>query len=209
VRRIGLTGGIGSGKSTVAQAMVRCGAALVDADAIARQLTQAGGLAMPVLAQAFGAAAVTAEGALNRDHMRSLAFTDPAAKARLEALLHPMIGAESARQAALADAAGAPLIIFDVPLLTESRHWRERVDRVLVVDCAEATQAARVARRPGWTLEAAQAVIAQQATRMQRRAIADAVIYNDGVTLLELQQQVQVLWALWVPADRPPGLPGD
>jgi dephospho-CoA kinase len=197
VRRIGLTGGIGSGKSTVAQALVDCGARLVDADAIARRLTQAGGAAMPALAQAFGADALTTDGALNRDFMRRLAFSDPAAKARLEALLHPLIGAESARQAAQADADGAQLVVFDVPLLTESRHWRARVDRVLVVDCEEATQADRVAQRPGWTVQAAQAVIAQQATRTQRRAVADAVIYNDGITQAQLRTEAEALWALW------------
>jgi dephospho-CoA kinase len=197
VRRIGLTGGIGSGKSTVARALVDCGARLVDADAIARRLTQAGGAAMPALAQEFGAKALTPDGALDREFMRRLAFANPAAKVRLEALLHPLIGAESARQATQADADGAQLVVFDVPLLTESRHWRARVDRVLVVDCEEATQAERVAQRPGWTVQAAQAVITQQATRNQRRAIADAVIYNEGLTLAQLRTEAEALWALW------------
>ncbi len=197
MRRVGLTGGIGSGKSTVAQALVNCGARLIDADAIARRLTQAAGAAMPALAQAFGAQALTPDGALDREFMRRLAFSDPAAKARLEALLHPLIGEESARQAAQADVDGARLVIFDVPLLTESLHWRARVDRVLVVDCEEATQADRVAQRPGWTVQAAQAVIAQQALRSQRRAIADAVIYNEGLTLTQLHTEAEVLWALW------------
>ncbi len=198
VRRIGLTGGIGSGKSTVAQVLVECGAWLVDADAIARQLTLAGGAAMPALAQAFGPQAIAPDGALDRAHMRQLAFAEPAVKTRLEALLHPLIGAESARQADAADAAGARCVVFDVPLLTESRHWRARVDRVLVVDCSVSVQIERVARRPGWTAEAAQAVIAQQATREQRRAIADAVICNDGLTLQQLRDEVQALYAHWV-----------
>lgn len=197
VHRVGLTGGIGSGKSTVAQTLVDCGAWLVDADAIARQLTQAGGAAMPALQREFGSAALAPDGALNREHMRRLAFADPAAKTRLEALLHPLIGAESARQAALGQAAGAPMLVFDVPLLTESGHWRARVDRVLVVDCEEGTQAERVARRPGWTVQAAQAVIAQQATRVQRRAIADAVIVNDQLSLAQLQAEVRALWGRW------------
>ena len=152
---------------------------------------------MPALAAEFGADALTADGALDREKMRQLVFADPAAKARLEAILHPLIGAEASRQAA---AAGARPVVFDVPLLTESSHWRARVDRVLVIDCDEATQVARVAQRPGWTEEAARRVIAQQAPRAARRAIADAVIYNDGLTLEQLHAELRALWALWFPA---------
>lgn len=191
---IGLTGGIGSGKSTVAMLLVDCGAYLVDADAIARSLTLAGGAAMPALAAEFGAAAVAADGSLDRVHMRALAFADAGAKARLEAILHPLIGQESRRQAAQA---GARPVVYDVPLLTESSHWRARVARVLVVDCSADTQVARVVKRPGWTETAARSVVAQQASRPARRAIADAVIHNDGITLAGLQAQVQALWALW------------
>jgi dephospho-CoA kinase len=204
IMRIGLTGGIGSGKSTVAENLVACGAWLVDADAIARSLTAPGGAAMPALAAAFGPQAVSADGALNREHMRQLAFGDPAAKALLESLLHPLIGEESARQAALG---GGRPVVFDVPLLTESRQWRSRVDRVLVVDCLESTQAQRVAQRPGWTLAAAQAVIAQQASRPRRRAIADAVICNDGLSLAALRREVEALWALWNPPAAATALP--
>lgn len=191
---IGLTGGIGSGKSTVAALLVGCGAHLVDTDAIARALTQAGGAAMPALAAEFSGAALTLEGALDRAHMRTLAFTDHRAKARLEAILHPLIGQEARRQATLA---GDRPVVFDVPLLTESSHWRTRVARVLVVDCSTQTQISRVMLRPGWTEAAAQGVIAQQASRHARRAIADAVIHNDGIGLTELVQQVHALWALW------------
>ncbi len=194
---IGLTGGIGSGKSTVAKMLLQCGAHLVDTDAIARALTQPGGAAMPALAAEFGAEVIDATGALNREHMRQLVFADVAAKTRLEAILHPLIGQESTRQAA---ASGGKPVVFDVPLLTESqglRPWRTRVHKVLVVDCTEATQIARVVMRPGWTEEAAQRVITQQAQRSARRAIADAVIYNDGIGMDELQTQVQALWALW------------
>jgi dephospho-CoA kinase len=198
---IGLTGGIGSGKSTVAQCLVACGAHLVDTDAIARALTLPGGAAMPALAAEFGPQAVAEDGALNREHMRHLAFTAPGAKARLEAILHPLIGQEAQRQAQAA--AGRPLV-YDVPLLTESRHWRARVQRVLVIDCSETTQAERVARRPGWTEEAARRVIAQQAPRSARRAIADAVIANDQLSLDELTVEVNALWALWVGATPPP-----
>jgi dephospho-CoA kinase len=194
-RAIGLTGGIGSGKSTVAQQLVACGACLVDTDAIARALTQTGGAAMPALAATFGPQAVAADGALDRDHMRQLAFADPGAKARLEAVLHPLIGAEARRQAA---ASGGRPVVFDVPLLTESSHWRARVERVLVVDCTEATQVARVAQRPGWSEEAARRVVAVQASRAARRAIADAVIHNDGIGLDVLATEVHAVWARWV-----------
>jgi dephospho-CoA kinase len=205
--RLGLTGGIGSGKSTVAAQLVARGAALVDTDAIARALTQPGGAAIGPIAAAFGAHLITPAGALDRDAMRALAFGDRDAKARLEGILHPLIGAEAAAQAERARAAGAPLVVFDVPLLAESRHWRERVDRVLVVDCGEPTQVRRVTARPGWSEEAARRVIAQQAPRARRRAIADAVIFNDGITLEALAAEVSALLALWAPLS-PQGAPG-
>lgn len=192
---LGLTGGIGSGKSTVAGLLVAEGACLVDTDAIARALTLPGGAAMPALRDTFGAAAVAADGALDRGFMRQLVFQDPAAKLRLESILHPLIGAEARRQA---EAAGDKPVVFDVPLLTESSHWRARVQRVLVVDCSEDTQAARVAARPGWDEAAARRVIAQQAPRAARRAIADAVIHNDGIPLNTLQQAVRALWRQWL-----------
>ena len=194
---IGLTGGIGSGKSTVARMLVACGAQLVDTDAIARSLTLPGGGAMPALAAEFGAAAVAPDGALDREHMRSLVFADADAKRRLEAVLHPLIGEQARREAALAG--GAP-VVFDVPLLAESSHWRARVARILVVDCDEATQVARVAQRPGWSEDAARAVVAAQAARATRRGIADAVIHNDGLTLAQLEAEVRILWALWFAA---------
>jgi dephospho-CoA kinase len=193
--KIGLTGGIGSGKSTVAQLLQQQGALVVDTDAIARALTQPGGAAMPALLAEFGAAALGADGALNREHMRQLVFADPRAKVRLEAVLHPLIGAQAQAQAA--QGGGRPLV-FDVPLLTESRHWRQRVQRVLVIDCPEATQVQRVAQRPGWTADAARQVLAQQASRAQRRAIADAVIFNEQVSLEELAQQVRDVWSCWL-----------
>lgn len=194
---IGLTGGIGSGKSTVAQMLVAHGAHLVDTDAIARALTLPGGAAMAALAAEFGPQAVDASGGLDREHMRRLAFTDSAAKQRLEAILHPLIGGEA--QARAAAAAGRPLL-FDVPLLAESRGpqaWRTRVQRVLVVDCSHATQLQRVLQRPGWTGDAARRVIEQQAPRALRRGIADAVIFNDGIPLDQLAAEVSVLWMAW------------
>lgn len=194
VRRIGLTGGIGSGKSTVARELVALGAVLVDTDAIARALTLAGGAAVPAIAEAFGATMIDGTGALDRDRMRALAFAEPDAKRRLEAILHPLIGAEAQRQAA---AAGDRCIVFDVPLLTESSHWRDRVERVLVVDCEEDTQVTRVMQRNGWTEDAVRRVIALQAPRERRRAIADAVIFNDGLDPQALGAEVRALWALW------------
>jgi dephospho-CoA kinase len=191
---IGLTGGIGSGKSTVAGLLVEAGACLVDTDAIARSLTAPGGAAMPAIAATFGADFVAADGALDRSRMRELAFADAGAKARLEALLHPLIGAEALRQAAAAN--GRP-VVFDVPLLTEASPWRARVARVLVVDCREDTQAARVAARPGWDEAMARRVIAQQIPRARRRALADAVIHNDGIDLAALRTEVHTLWHLW------------
>jgi dephospho-CoA kinase len=192
--RIGLTGGIGSGKSTVAMTLRQLGATLVDTDAIARRLTGPAGAAMPALRQAFGDAIAAADGALNREAMRALAFSDPAAKQRLEAVLHPLIGAEALREASLANTA---VVVFDVPLLAESQHWRERVDCVLVVDCSEATQVDRVMLRRGWSLDVARRVIASQAGRTARRAIADAVIFNDGLTRDALDAEVRALWQLW------------
>ncbi len=191
---IGLTGGIGSGKSTVAASLVELGAHLVDTDAIARSLTAPGGGAMPAVRQAFGPEFVAADGALDRARMRERAFGDASAKAQLEALLHPLIGAEALRQAALAD--GRP-VVFDVPLLTPTSAWRARVARILVVDCSEATQAHRVAQRPGWNAALARSVIAQQLPRAQRCALADAVIHNDGIGLDALHAEVQALWCLW------------
>lgn len=194
---IGLTGGIGSGKSTVATMWLELGAHLVDTDAIARSLTLAGGAAMPAVERAFGPAMVAADGSLDRAAMRALVFADPDARLRLEAILHPLIAVACARQAALAD---GRTLVYDVPLLTESqglRPWRSRVQRVLVVDCDEATQRRRVAQRPGWTEEAAGRVIATQASRQARRAIADAVIHNQDLTLPALQLQVTTLARLW------------
>ena len=194
--RIGLTGGIGSGKSTVAGMLAQRGAAVIDTDAIARRLSAANGAAMPALRAAFSNAIVNSDGGLDRVAMRALVFSDPAAKLRLEAVLHPLILAEAAREAA---AATRTVLVFDVPLLAESRHWRARVDRVLVVDCSPSTQLDRVAQRPGWTRETAQRVISTQASRAARRAMADAVIVNDGLDLTALGAALDCLWRHWQP----------
>ena len=193
--RIGLTGGIGSGKSTVAALLAQHGAAVVDTDTIARQLTLPGGAAIESIREAFGADFVDADGALDRVRMRALAFSDPSAKRRLEAILHPLIGTQTERQAGNARAAAA--VVFDVPLLVESGHWRARVDKVLVVDCLEDTQVRRVVARSGWSAPAVQAVLAQQASRAQRRACADAVIFNDAINPDQLADEVRSVWQQW------------
>ncbi len=199
--RIGLTGGIGGGKSSVAAMLAQLGATVIDTDAIARRLTLADGAAMPALREAFGEHVARPDGALDRDAMRTRAFADPAVKQRLEAILHPLIGAEALREAA---AATSRVIVFDVPLLAESSHWRARFDRVLVIDCSPTTQIERVVQRSGWTRDAAERVVASQASRAVRRAIADAVIFNDGIDIAALDATVAALWNLWQPASQIP-----
>ena len=190
--RIGLTGGIGSGKSTVATLLASLGAAIVDTDRIARELTLPGGAGIAPLQAAFGDAAIAADGSLDRARMRELAFADATAKERLEAILHPLIGMEVEREAMLANQ--APAIVFDVPLLVESRRWRSRVGRVWVVDCTEQRQIERVVARSGWREDQVRAALAQQASRAARRASADAVIDNDHLSLAELESEVRELW---------------
>ena len=190
--RVGLTGGIGSGKSTVGARLVALGAELIDTDAIARSLTLPGGAAIEPIREAFGADYIDAGGALDRTRMRKTAFADADAKSRLEAILHPRIGIEVGERVA---ASTAPLVVLDIPLLVESQgRWRSRVDRVWVVDCAEEVQRARVMARSGWTEDAVRAVIAQQASRPARRAAADAVIHNEGLSLDALLAEVDALW---------------
>ena len=190
---VGLTGGIGSGKSTVADRLAVFGAALVDTDAIAHQLTSAQGAAMGQIAAAFGPSVVRADGALDRVAMRRLVFSDPAAKERIEAILHPLIRRES--EALCRSAAAAPYVLLVVPLLVEaaaSASYRQRVDRILVVDCDEATQIARVKARSALSAAEVRAIMATQATRSERLAAADDVILNDG-TPEALEPQVQAL----------------
>lgn len=174
---VGLTGGIGSGKSTVADLFVARGAALVDTDAIAHELTGPHGAAMAAISEAFGPAVVDARGALDRAAMRRQVFADATARQRLEAILHPLIRAESDRRC---QAARAPYVILAVPLLVESGSYRERVQRVLVVDCPEAVQVARVMARNGLGEAEVQAILAAQASRQQRLAVADDVVDNGG-----------------------------
>jgi dephospho-CoA kinase len=188
--RIGLTGGIGSGKSTVLQMLAGLGAAVIDADAISRATTAAGGAAIAAIAQRFGPDFITADGALDRERMRERAYADPQARRRLEEIIHPLVGAESARQVEAALARSVPCIVFDIPLLVESGRWRAQVDKVLVVDCSPETQVQRVMARSGLAPEAVRAIMGAQATREQRLAAADIVICNEQLTLDELRDIV-------------------
>jgi dephospho-CoA kinase len=184
--RLGLTGGIGSGKSTVAAMLAQLGATVLDADAISRSVTAPGGLAIAPIAQAFGPDFVTADGALDRDRMRALVFAEPAARARLEHIIHPLVGKATEQLAHLAVANGTRCLVFDVPLLVESGRWRKSVDQVLVVDCLEETQITRVMARSALTRTEVTAIMAQQASRPRRLKAADVVIFNDGLPLVVL-----------------------
>jgi dephospho-CoA kinase len=196
VRHIGLTGGIGSGKSTVGHMLVALGAHLVDTDAISRSLTAASGLAMPAIEAAFGPEVLALDGALDRVRMRTLAFAEPAVLQQLEAILHPMIGQQAQVQALLAQP--GQRIVFDVPLLVEALpRWRPLIDRIVVVDCLPGTQIERVMARSGWSREAVEQVLMKQAQREHRLAVADHVLHNEGKSLEQLREQVAGLWHLW------------
>ena len=186
---VGLTGGIGSGKSAAAEEFARLGATVVDTDAIARELTEPGGAALPQIKSLFGDAFLAASGAMDREAMRSRVFSDPAAKQALERLLHPMIRAEAERRIA---AARGPYVVYVVPLLIESGDYRSRVNRVLVVDAPEALQVERVRLRSLLAEAEVRSIMAHQVARAARLAAADDVIDNAG-TLDALRQQVGAL----------------
>lgn len=183
---VGLTGGVGSGKSTAAEMFAALGAAVVDTDEISRELTAAGGAAMPAVSAQFGPELVGADGGLDRGRMRRLVFNDAEAKKRLEAILHPLIRAESRARVARAQ---APYIVLVVPLLLETGAYRDLVDRVLVVDSSEEQQIERAARRPGLAAGDVRAIMAAQLSRAERRARADDVLSNDG-SMDALRRQV-------------------
>ena len=194
--RLGLTGGIGSGKSTVAACMAQAGAALMDADAISRSLTQSGGQAIPAILAEFGPSLLTPEGAMDRDAMRHLVFSNPQTKRKLEAIVHPLVAQTLQAQTQAAIEAGKTCLVFDVPLLVESgERWRRQVDWVCVVDCQTETQIQRVMARNALARSDIERIMAQQASRSQRLAAADAVIYNDGIDLAQLQQKVHEMMA--------------
>lgn len=187
MRRVGLTGGIGSGKSTVATTLQACGASVLDADHIARMCTQAGGAAMPDIRRRFGEAFVAVDGSMDRDRMRTHVFANPQAKQLLESIIHPRVHEELER---LVQSSHGDCVVFDVPLLVESGRWRSRLDSVLVVDCSRETQIARVMARNGWPRQQVESVLAQQSPRARRLASADCVLWNDGIDLPALQALV-------------------
>jgi dephospho-CoA kinase len=200
---IGLTGGIGSGKSAAAEEFARLGAAVVDTDAIAHELTRPGGAAIPGIVERFGAQSLQPDGAMDRRKMRERAFGDPEARRALEALLHPMIRAESERRIAHAR---SPYVVHVVPLLVESADYRQRFDRVVAVDCAEEIQIARVGVRSGLSEDEVRAIMRSQASRAERLAAADDVIDNGG-SLEALRQQVARLHARYVAMANEPQKP--
>jgi dephospho-CoA kinase len=186
---VGVTGGIGSGKTTVAKLFETLGAGLVDTDEIAHELTRAGQPAVEQIRKQFGPEYVDAEGALQRARMRALVFEDAQARAKLEAILHPLIRA--AAQVRLDNSPGAYVLLV-VPLLVETGSYRGQVQRVLVVDCDEELQITRVMRRGGLSEQQARAIVASQATREQRLRAADDIITNNA-GLAELAEQVRRL----------------
>ncbi len=189
--RLGLTGGIGSGKSTVASILARAGAAVMDADAISRSLTQAGGRAIPAILAEFGESLIGPDGAMDREAMRALVFSNPSSKRQLEAIVHPLVGQVLQEQSNAAVAAGHACLVYDVPLLVESGdRWRRQVDWVCVVDCEVETQIQRVMARNQLGRADVERIISQQASRQQRLACADAVIFNEGIDLAHLERLV-------------------
>lgn len=193
--KIGLTGGIGSGKSRVADLFADWGAAVIDTDVIAHELTSPGGAAIESIRHEFGPDIIAPTGALDRHAMRELVFESPQARQRLEAIIHPMISSVTQKRA---DAAQGCYLVFVVPLLVESGRWRDRVDRICVVDCDPETQVRRVQARSGLTPEAIARIMSAQASREARLAVADDVIFNGGHTSLdELVRRARELHETW------------
>ena len=187
---LGLTGGVGAGKSTVAGMLAMLGTTVLDADAESRRVTAAGGAAIDTIRAVFGARFIDVHGALDRDAMRARVFEDPGARGQLEEIIHPLVQSAISRLAAQAGAAGAQCVVFDIPLLVESGKWPARLDAVVVVDCTTATQVSRVVSRSKLTENAVRDIIQAQAPRAKRVAAADAVIFNDGKSWDELRTEV-------------------
>lgn len=193
--KLGLTGGIGSGKTYVANLLAGWGASVIDTDQIAHALTAPGGLAIAPIRETFGADLIGPDGALDRARMRELVFATPTKRAALEGILHPLIAKEVFVRAQTATGFYA---VFVVPLLVESGRWRDRIDRLCVVDCEETTQIERVQARSGIPIDTIRRILAAQATRAQRLAVADDIIVNSAnTTLEELEKQVLVLHEGW------------
>ncbi len=190
---IGLTGGIGSGKSTVGGMLTQLGARVIDADAISRQTTANGGAAIEAIRTAFGDQFITPEGALDRSLMRTKAFKNPQIRRQLEAIVHPLVASEIQRLTLQAKEENNSCIVYDVPLLVESLLWRARVGLVLVIDCSPETQIERTRLRSGLSTEAIQAIIDAQCSRSLRLSAADMVICNDGLSLQALSHEVSQL----------------
>ena len=194
--RLGLTGGIGSGKSTVASILANAGAAVLDADAISRSLTQPGGRAIPGILAEFGEQLIDPLGAMDREAMRALVFSNPQSKRQLEAILHPLIGQIFQEKTNAAMAAGQACLVYDVPLLVESgERWRRQVDWVCVVDCDVETQIQRVMTRSQLKRTDVERIISQQASRQLRLACADIVIFNEGINLAQLKHLAHEMMA--------------
>lgn len=191
--RMGLTGGIGAGKSTVARMLTTLGAALVDADALARAATAPGGEAIAPIRESFGAHFITPDGALDRDAMRTLAFADPGARQRLEAIVHPLVHQAIEAQARAALASGYSWLVFDIPLLVESPRWPAQLDQVMVVDCSVETQITRVMERNDLARDEVLRIITSQASRARRLAAADIVLVNEQKTLDTIRLEVASL----------------
>ena len=188
--RVGLTGGIGSGKSTVLRMLAGLGAATIDADVISRSVTAASGAAIAAISSRFGPLFITLENSLDRVRMREHVYADPLARKQLEEIIHPLVGLESARQVEAAKASGSRCLVFDIPLLVESGRWRREVDRVLVIDCLRLTQVDRTAERSSLQPDEVNAIMATQASRESRLSAADCVIFNDGLSLAQLEAEV-------------------
>lgn len=188
--RLGLTGGIGSGKSTVASMFATLGAVVIDADAASRKLTAAHGQAIEAIKLEFGNAMISSDGSLDRSRMRDLVFTDANAKKRIENIIHPLIKLEMQQQDYDATKSAVNLIVYDIPLLVESSNWRPILTKILVIDCTQQTQTIRVMLRNTLKKEDVEKIMANQATRKMRNSAADILIFNDSITVEELGEQV-------------------
>jgi dephospho-CoA kinase len=192
-KRIGLTGGIGSGKSTLAGLLMARGLDVIDADALSHQLTAAKGAAMPEIQKLFGSEFMAPDGSLAREPMRALVFEQPQAKEQLQSLLHPMIFQLIEQAVESVKNKGKPLAILDIPLLVESRHWRQNLDRILVVDCSAETQIRRVTQRSQMSAAEVKRILANQASRAQRLSAADWVVANDTDDFKLLEENARLI----------------
>lgn len=191
---VGLTGGIGSGKSTVSLFLKECGAHIIDADAISRQMTAINGPAIPIIKEQFGAEYISIDGSMNRAKMRELVFSNSEAKKKLELIVHPLIQYYTQIAVDHAISINADFIVHDLPLLVESGHWRKQLHHVIVVDCEREIQIQRVIARNGFSRNAVELIIQQQAPRELRLACADTVINNSNLNLNQLKAHVSQWW---------------